>query len=102
ECRLAGSESDGGKGEVLRVCRAYGFRNLQNIVQKVRRGKSAYHFVEVMVCSRGCLKFERGSSVAARTPTLRLFHPDIGFWTPPGLLGLIFEISLNLGFLKSD
>ncbi|KAF2361161.1 Iron hydrogenase large subunit C-terminal [Trinorchestia longiramus] len=44
-----------GGEEVVKVCRAYGFRNLQNIVQKVKRGKSAYHYVEVMACPGGCL-----------------------------------------------
>ncbi|XP_034045489.1 cytosolic Fe-S cluster assembly factor narfl [Thalassophryne amazonica] len=34
---------------------AYGFRNIQNLVQKLKRGKSPYHFVEVMACPSGCL-----------------------------------------------
>ncbi|MEQ2223979.1 hypothetical protein ILYODFUR_002653 [Ilyodon furcidens] len=33
----------------------YGFRNIQNLVQKLKRGKSPYHFVEVMACPSGCL-----------------------------------------------
>ncbi|RVE69490.1 hypothetical protein OJAV_G00078230 [Oryzias javanicus] len=43
-------------GEVL-LCFAatYGFRNIQNLVQKLKRGKSPYHFVEVMACPSGCL-----------------------------------------------
>ena len=32
---------------------AYGFRNIQNIVQKIKRGKCPYHFVEVMACPSG-------------------------------------------------
>lgn len=40
---------------VVRVARAYGFRNLQNIVQKLKRGKSPYHYVEVMACPSGAL-----------------------------------------------
>ena len=38
---------------VLKFAIAYGFRNIQNIVQKIKRGKSAYHFVEVMACPSG-------------------------------------------------
>jgi iron only hydrogenase large subunit-like protein len=36
---------------------AYGFRNIQNLVQKLKRGKGSglYHFVEVMACPAGCL-----------------------------------------------
>ncbi|CAH1772305.1 unnamed protein product [Owenia fusiformis] len=39
----------------LKFAIAYGFRNIQNIVQKVKRGKCNYHFVEVMACPSGCL-----------------------------------------------
>ncbi|KAF5901860.1 cytosolic Fe-S cluster assembly factor NARFL isoform X1, partial [Clarias magur] len=43
-------------GEVLlRFASTYGFRNIQNLVQKLKRGKSPYHFVEVMACPSGCL-----------------------------------------------
>ncbi|CAL4105050.1 unnamed protein product [Meganyctiphanes norvegica] len=40
---------------VLRFAMAYGFRNIQNLVQKLKRGKSPYHYVEVMACPSGCL-----------------------------------------------
>lgn len=41
-------------GEVLlRFAATYGFRNIQNLVQKLKRGKSPYHFVEVMACPSG-------------------------------------------------
>ncbi|XP_027512462.1 cytosolic iron-sulfur assembly component 3 [Corapipo altera] len=55
-------------GEVLlQFALAYGFRNIQNLVQKLKRGKSPYHYVEVMACPSGCLngggqiKLEGGS-----------------------------------------
>lgn len=40
---------------VLRFAYAYGFRNIQSILAKSRRGKCPYHFVEVMACPSGCL-----------------------------------------------
>ncbi|XP_054614921.1 cytosolic Fe-S cluster assembly factor narfl [Dunckerocampus dactyliophorus] len=40
---------------VLSFASTYGFRNIQNLVQKLKRGKSPYHFVEVMACPSGCL-----------------------------------------------
>lgn len=45
-------------GQVL-LCFAstYGFRNIQNLVQKLKRGKSPYHFVEVMACPSGEVKY---------------------------------------------
>uniref|UniRef100_A0AAR2LR60 Nuclear prelamin A recognition factor-like protein n=1 Tax=Pygocentrus nattereri TaxID=42514 RepID=A0AAR2LR60_PYGNA len=38
---------------LLRFAATYGFRNIQNLVQKLKRGKSPYHFVEVMACPSG-------------------------------------------------
>lgn len=40
---------------VLNFAIANGFRNIQNLVQKLKRGKSTYHFVEIMACPSGCL-----------------------------------------------
>ncbi|XP_007955657.1 cytosolic iron-sulfur assembly component 3 [Orycteropus afer afer] len=40
---------------LLHFVAAYGFRNIQNLVQKLRRGRCPYHYVEVMACPSGCL-----------------------------------------------
>nr|XP_036215662.1 probable cytosolic Fe-S cluster assembly factor GJ13047 [Bactrocera oleae]XP_036215663.1 probable cytosolic Fe-S cluster assembly factor GJ13047 [Bactrocera oleae] len=40
---------------VLKFAIANGFRNIQNLVQKLKRGKAAYDFVEVMACPSGCI-----------------------------------------------
>ena len=41
-------------GEVLlRFAVANGFRNIQNIIQKIKRGKMTYDFVEIMACPSG-------------------------------------------------
>lgn len=40
---------------VLKFALCYGFRNLQNIVRKIKIGKGDYHFLEVMACPSGCL-----------------------------------------------
>ncbi|CAN1337050.1 Protein NAR1 [Linum perenne] len=40
---------------VLKFALCYGFRNLQNVVTKVKKQKCDYHFVEVMACPSGCL-----------------------------------------------
>ncbi|OQV24489.1 Cytosolic Fe-S cluster assembly factor NARFL [Hypsibius exemplaris] len=39
----------------LHFAAAYGFRNIQNIVQKMKRGKCPYDFVEIMACPSACL-----------------------------------------------
>ncbi|XP_065706611.1 cytosolic iron-sulfur assembly component 3 isoform X1 [Patagioenas fasciata] len=46
-------EKDG--AVLLQFALAYGFRNIQNLVQKLKRGRSPYHYVEVMACPSGCL-----------------------------------------------
>jgi iron only hydrogenase large subunit-like protein len=41
-------------GEVkLKFALAYGFRNIQNIVQKIKKGNCPYHYVEIMACPSG-------------------------------------------------
>lgn len=40
---------------LLRFAAAYGFKSIQNLVQKIKRKKCTYHFVEVMACPSGCL-----------------------------------------------
>eukprot|EP00897_Mesotaenium_endlicherianum_P006813 jgi/Mesen1/615/ME000108S10773 len=50
--------------EVLNFACAYGFRNIQNLVRKVKTGRSEYHFVEIMACPGGCLN--GGGQIKAR------------------------------------
>lgn len=40
---------------VLKFALCYGFRNLQNVVRKIKMGKCDYHFLEIMACPSGCL-----------------------------------------------
>ncbi|KAL2630521.1 hypothetical protein R1flu_015207 [Riccia fluitans] len=40
---------------VLRFALAYGFRNIQTVVRKIKAGKMEYDYVEVMACPAGCL-----------------------------------------------
>lgn len=44
-----------GGERVLRFACAYGFRNIQNLVRKIKAGRSEYDFVEIMACPGGCL-----------------------------------------------
>ncbi len=39
----------------LKFARAYGFRNIQSVMLKMKTKKCNYDFVEVMACPRGCL-----------------------------------------------
>ena len=43
-------------GEVkLKFAFANGFRNIQNVVQKIKRKRCDYHFIEIMACPSGCV-----------------------------------------------
>ncbi|KAL4306033.1 hypothetical protein AHAS_Ahas16G0137800 [Arachis hypogaea] len=42
---------------VLRFALCYGFRNLQNVVRKLKTGKCDYHFLEIMACPSGIAFF---------------------------------------------
>lgn len=61
---------------VLNFAIANGFRNIQNLVQKLKRGKSSYHYVEVMACPSGCLnggaQIRPGSGDSVREMTAQL------------------------------
>lgn len=49
----------------LRFAFAYGFRNIQNVVQKIKRKKCQYDFIEIMACPSGCLN--GGGQIRAET-----------------------------------
>lgn len=39
----------------LKFARVYGFRNIQNIVNQLKRGKCKYQMIEIMACPSGCI-----------------------------------------------
>ncbi|CAG8750029.1 11776_t:CDS:2, partial [Acaulospora morrowiae] len=40
---------------LLKFASAYGFRNIQNLVRKIKNGNMQYHYIEVMACPSGCI-----------------------------------------------
>lgn len=57
------------EGEVvLRFAAVYGFRNIQNMILKLKKGKFPYHFVEVLACPGG----EQGAGQACPMAVGRL------------------------------
>lgn len=42
-------------GETLNFAVVYGFRNIQNIVQKMKRKRCGYDYIEIMACPSGCI-----------------------------------------------
>lgn len=55
-------EAPGGQDEMqtdrprkLRFARAYGFRNIQSVMLKMKRGQCDWDFVEIMACPSGCV-----------------------------------------------
>lgn len=57
EAELALSSPPGAEGgkRVLRFAIVNGFRHIQNLVQKMKRSRCVYDFVEVMACPSGCI-----------------------------------------------
>ncbi len=43
------------EGVTLKVAVASGLGNAQKVVERIKAGESAYHFVEVMTCPGGCI-----------------------------------------------
>lgn len=57
-------------GEVkLRFAKAYGFRNIQNMMRRMKTGGTRYDYIEIMACPSGCLN--GGGQVPAQTPSGR-------------------------------
>ena len=54
--------------QVMKVCVANGFRNIQNVVRKLK-GAGGWDFVEVMACPSGCLN--GGGQIRADNPADR-------------------------------
>ncbi|XP_062013643.1 protein NAR1 isoform X3 [Rosa rugosa] len=67
---------------VLKFALCYGFRNLQNVVRKIKIGKCDYHFLEIMACPSGCLngggqiKPKPGQSAKQLIPLLQAAYAE--------------------------
>jgi iron only hydrogenase large subunit-like protein len=74
ELQLLGADGQ----PLLRFAKAYGFRNIQSLVRKIKMGRCEYDYVEVMACPSGCLngggqiKAPVGVSSAAHIEQLEL------------------------------
>jgi NADP-reducing hydrogenase subunit HndD len=43
------------RGATLNVAVAHGLANAQKVIDRIRAGEAAYHFVEIMTCPGGCI-----------------------------------------------
>lgn len=50
-----GVVTEDNKKPVAKAARIYGFRNIQNLVRKLKRNKIDYDYIEVMACPGGCI-----------------------------------------------
>ena len=75
----------------LKFAKIYGFRNIQSLMLKLKRGKCDYDFVEVMACPSGCLNgggqlrtsgVESPEDIRQRVAALRNSHGRGRWWTP--------------------
>ncbi|EFO22045.1 cytosolic Fe-S cluster assembly factor [Loa loa] len=66
-------EAVDGETKMLSVAKCYGFRNIQIHVQKLKRSKCDYDYVEIMACPSGCINGGgqiRGASTEERKKIL--------------------------------
>jgi iron only hydrogenase large subunit-like protein len=54
-CSSSNSSDPGKDAVLLRFAVAYGFRNIQTIVKRIKLRKCTYDYVEIMACPSGCL-----------------------------------------------
>lgn len=38
----------------MKMAKCYGFRNIQKVVQQIKKGKCEYKYIEIMACPSGC------------------------------------------------
>ena len=71
----------------MRFALAYGFRNIQTVLRKIKQGLSPYDYVEVMACPSGCINGggqippSKGSSLQSHIQDVdSLYHnPQVQF-----------------------
>ena len=75
----------------LRFALAYGFRNIQTLLRKVKQGACQYDYVEVMACPSGCVngggQLRPGNGKAAQQLIAEVdaaYHHPGGTLAPPG------------------
>ena len=49
------TSTDDNEPKKLKFAKVYGFRNIQSVMMKLKRGKCEYDFMEVMACPSGCV-----------------------------------------------
>ncbi len=67
------------EGAELKVAVAHGLSNAQKVIDRIRSGEGAYHFVEVMTCPGGCIEGggqPRLTSDAVREARIRAIYAE--------------------------
>ncbi|CEF67840.1 Nuclear prelamin A recognition factor [Strongyloides ratti] len=69
---------DTSSGKVLlTAANIFGFKNIQNVVQKIKRNKCTYDYIEVMACPSGCTNGSaqiRGEMIVDRASNLQAIN----------------------------
>lgn len=92
----------------LKMALAYGFRNIQNIVQKIKRGKCPYHFVEIMACPAGCtngggqIRPDTGEMPSERLQQVEDLYKSLPCTEPLDMCGVGEIYTVWLGGHQSD
>ncbi|CAH1402420.1 unnamed protein product [Nezara viridula] len=75
------AQRDNEDGKQLKAAVVTGFKNIQNTVNKLKRGKCEYDYVEIMACPSGCLN--GGGQVRGHLKSVQEFHGSMPARDPP-------------------
>ncbi|KAL1122207.1 hypothetical protein AAG570_003612, partial [Ranatra chinensis] len=63
------------EGKSLKFAVATGFKNIQNLMNKIKRGKCDYHYIEIMACPSGCLN--GGALIKGQLNQVKIEHESL-------------------------
>lgn len=92
----ADASTSGGAVRKLKFARAYGFRNIQSLLLKIRRGTCDFDFIEIMACPSGCNN--GGGQVRQSAPVVAAAaagHDSEGLVPPAGSSALVSEAAIR-------
>lgn len=69
------------EGKLVRSAIATGFKNIQNVTNKIKRGKCDYDYVEIMACPSGCLN--GGGQARGKLKEVDQLYPHLPLRDPP-------------------
>lgn len=84
DIEIADSPVNGEDGKQIRAAVVTGFKNIQNTVNKIKRGKCDFDYVEIMACPSGCLN--GGGQIRGKLKEVENLHSSLNIRNPPDFI----------------